>query len=133
MTHVHAQGAVMTNRHKIVILDDSDIVRDLMRDALEPRYEVITVESPIGFSNLLKREQPSLALVDVNMPTLRGDKLVEMTRRRTAQDCAIVLFSDLPENTLQQMARESGADGYIRKSSDLGAIVRRIDQLTRRA
>src|SRR5689334_21602177 len=121
-----------SSRRKIVILDDSEVVRELMREALEERWEVITVETPIGFSNLLRREQPSLALVDVNMPLLRGDKLVELATRKGTQECPIILFSDLPEAQLRALAQSSGAQGYIRKSGDMPAILRGIDLVASR-
>lgn len=50
----------------------------------EAGYVVITVESPFGLSSALTREQPDVVLVDVTMPGLSGDKLVEITLRKTS-------------------------------------------------
>ena len=116
------------SKGKILVVDDSEIVRELVRETFEGvGYEVVTVDNPLGFSNLLRREQPLIALVDVTMPALVGNKLVEIAMRHRVHDCPIVLFSDRPEKELQQLARSSGASGYIRKGGDMGALVRSVE------
>lgn len=114
------------SRPKVVILDDSAIVRELMSAGLAPVWHAITIETPIGFRNLLKRERPRVALVDVNMPALRGDKLVELAQRGGPL-CPILLFSDLPEHELALMAQACNAAGYIRKTGDIAVILQRLE------
>jgi DNA-binding response OmpR family regulator len=106
-------------RQKIVIVDDSEMIRDLVKLALEEQgFEVVTIESAFGFNNTLRRENPDLALVDVNMPGLKGDKLAEIAIGM-GSPCPIVLFSDRPEAELTKLVRASGVAGFIRKSGDL--------------
>jgi DNA-binding response OmpR family regulator len=98
----------------------------------EKGYEVIATDNPLGFSNLLRREQPALALVDVTMPALLGDRLVEIAMRTKGHRCAIVLFSDRPEAELAKMAAKCGATGYIRKSADTKMLAYSVDRFLRR-
>jgi CheY-like chemotaxis protein len=106
-------------RRKILIVDDSEIVREMVKMMLEDGgYDVVTVDSPFGFNSALRREQPDLVLVDVSMPALKGDKLVEIALRNELHHCPIVLFSDRPESDLQKLTRASGAAGYICKTDD---------------
>lgn len=115
-------------RKKIVLLDDSDLIRELVRETLEQAgYEVIDTNTPFGFSNMLRREKPDLALLDVTMPTLRGDKLAEIAIQHGI-GCPIVLFSDRPEAELDQMVRTVKAAGYIRKTADMDDIVRSVER-----
>lgn len=117
-----------TIHHKILILDDSELIRDLVKETLEERgYSVIAISSPIGFSNLLRKEKPDLALVDVMMPGLKGDKLAEIAIERGAP-CPIVLFSDRPAAELAKAAKASGVAGYICKTADMDALVRSVAQ-----
>jgi DNA-binding NtrC family response regulator len=121
------------SRHKIVVVDDSQIVLDLVQQTLQEQgYEVIATDNPLGFSNLLRREQPALALVDVTMPAMLGSKLVEIAVRAKGHDCQILLFSDRPETELAQMAASCGAAGYIRKSSDLKQLLYSVARFLRR-
>ena len=62
--------------------------RELIRLLESLGYEVVTRTSPFEFNRTLGREKPDLALIDVAMPALRGDKLVDnewMAKIRTWQ------------------------------------------------
>ena len=116
---------------KVLVLDDSEIVRELVRRVLEPLgVVVILVDSPFGFSNALNRERPDLALVDISMPALRGDKLVEIAvRNRRPNGCRFILFSDRSESELRTLAAGCGADGYLQKTSDAPALRKAVQRL----
>jgi DNA-binding response OmpR family regulator len=110
-----------------MVVDDSEMIRELVRETLEESgYEVITFASAFGFSNALAREAPALALVDVEMPGLSGDRLAGIARGRFA--CPIVLFSDRPEAELKRLATSPGVDGYIRKTGDMNALVSAVQR-----
>ena len=50
---------------KIALLDDSDLIRDLVRETLQERgYEVVDSNTPFGFSNLLRREKRGQLVVE---------------------------------------------------------------------
>jgi DNA-binding response OmpR family regulator len=119
-------------RRKIVIVDDSEVVRDLVRLSLEPQgFDVVTLASAFGFTNALFKEMPDLALVDVTMPGLSGDKLAEIAMTRGAP-CPIVLFSDRPEAELDKFATGAGVAGYIRKTGDMRALAKMIDRFIKK-
>lgn len=117
-----------TRKKKIVLLDDSDLIRDLVRETLQDNgYEVVDTNTPFGFSNLLRRENPDLALLDVTMPTLRGDKLAEIAINHGVA-CPIVLFSDRPAAELEAMVKAVKAAGYIRKTGDMNEVLRSVQR-----
>lgn len=105
-------------RPKLLIVDDSPIIREFVQTILEEEYEVIGLDSPTGFSRALVQEKPDLVLMDVSMPALSGDKLVEIALRSGLHRCPIVLFSDRSDAELARLVEECGAAGYIRKSQD---------------
>jgi DNA-binding response OmpR family regulator len=112
-----------SRKPKVLIVDDSEMIRELVKETLEASgYEVVTLSTAFGFGNLLRREAPDLALVDVQMPGLSGVKLAEITVSRGAA-CPVVLFSDRPEPELIRLARESKVAGYIRKTGNMQALV----------
>jgi DNA-binding response OmpR family regulator len=109
-------------RRKILIVDDSEMIRDLVQLSLEEAgYDVVTIESAFGFNNALRREMPDLALVDVMMPGLKGDKLAEIAIGLGAP-CPIVFFSDRPDTELRKLVSASGVAGFIRKNGDLQSL-----------
>lgn len=104
---------------RILLLDDSPLVLNATREALEPAGHAVTcVSEPPAFFTALDREKPELALVDVSMPTLEGDAVVWIARAHQLHGCRIVLYSAKTEAELVALVRSSGADGFICKSGD---------------
>ncbi|MBI5478746.1 MAG: response regulator [Deltaproteobacteria bacterium] len=119
-------------RLKVLIVDDSELCRELTRAVLEERgYEVVTLDGPFGFSRVLNQEKPDVALVDIRMPALEGDKLVEIVSRHELHRCPIVLFSDRSEDELARLARLCGAAGFVHKSGDGEMLVHAIERSLR--
>jgi CheY-like chemotaxis protein len=112
---------------KILVVDDSDLCRDLTKMMLEGfGYEVVTLESGLGLSRALGREKPDLVLLDVSMPAVSGNQIVEVTRQHKLHRCPIVLFSDRPTGELSALARDCGAAGFIPKTSNAHALAQSV-------
>ena len=108
---------------RILLLDDSPLVLDATRAALEPAgHEVTCVEDPAAFFNALATARPEMALIDVSMPMLEGDAVVWIARAQQLQACRIVLFSGKTEAELEALVHSSGADGFICKTDDAGLL-----------
>jgi CheY-like chemotaxis protein len=112
---------------KILVVDDSDLCRDLTRMMLEGfGYEVVTLDSGIGLSRALGREKPDLVLLDVSMPALSGNQIVEVTLQHKLYRCPIVLFSDRPTDELSALAKNCGAAGFIAKTSNAHVLAQSV-------
>jgi CheY-like chemotaxis protein len=121
----------MRVRQKILVVDDSDIALELARIRLEEAgFEVETLNSPFGFSAALWAQKPDLVLLDVSMPALQGDRLLQIAHRQGGKRrCPMVLYSDRSEQELRELAQSCGADGYVRKSADFKLVVETIRKL----
>jgi CheY-like chemotaxis protein len=114
---------------KILVVDDSDLCLDLTRMMLEEYgYEVVTLSSGLGLSRALGREKPDLVLLDVSMPAVSGDQIVEVARQNKLHRCPIVLFSDRPVGELSALARNCGAAGFIPKTSDARTLAQSVSR-----
>ena len=119
---------------KILILDDSEICRDVVKVVLEQRgYEVIPLDSPFGFGAALNKERPDLVLLDAQMPGIPGDKLVQIVLRHSLHRCPILFYSELAADQLEKLVRASGASGFVEKTSDGETLARIIEMHLRRA
>lgn len=115
-------------RQKIVVIDDSEIVLELTRAVLErDGFGVVTCNSPIGATLVVAREKPALVLVDVDMASMSGERVVGGIKSgpRTA-GVRVVLYSDRDADELDSLAGGCGADGFIRKGGDAVAFVRQV-------
>ena len=78
-----------------MVVDDSELVRELVTIMLESRgFIVVTLDNQFEFAQLLTRERPDLVLMDVDMPGLQGDAVVQIIRDFELHRCPIVLHSD---------------------------------------
>lgn len=113
---------------KIVILDDDELnARTTARVLRMNSFEAVTTNTPIGFVELLQREKPDLALVDVKMPEMDGDEVVRITRRQLSdQCCPLVLWSSRAPEELAALVQTSGASGYIHKSAGPTEFIEKV-------
>ncbi|MEZ0311589.1 MAG: response regulator [Myxococcota bacterium] len=118
-------------RQRVLVVDDSEVVLDATRLMLEySGFEVMTLPTPFGTTSIISNHQPDLVLLDVTMPALRGDALVEMIRAgRTSRATRIALHSDRPARELRDLAHRCGADGFICKTDDPDELARQVRQI----
>jgi two-component system, OmpR family, response regulator len=93
--------------------------------------EVETTESSLGVSGMARRLEPDVVLLDVDTPAMPPEALLQLARRQAPTATRFVLFSSEDEASLRKKAAASGADGYITKGSEAGALVsylRRVSQ-----
>jgi CheY-like chemotaxis protein len=119
-------------KRKILLVDDSEISREMIRFILENRgWEVVTLSAPFLFATTLTKEKPDLALIEVNLAALSGDQLVRLNRMSGRAPCPLVLHSDRPLDELRELARASGADGFIPRSGSGDQLIMNLEYFLR--
>ena len=119
-------------RTRVVIIDDSATAIDLVSVALESAgYEVHGFTSIFDAPSRVDQLKPALIIVDLLMPALGGDKVIDVLRKHSHHRCPIVLHSSADEHELRQRALACGAQAYVRKTRDFAALVRTVQQQTR--
>ena len=117
----------MTANHRILLIDDSPLVVEAVREGLED--DQVEVE---GVVDLTALDQPQaldrfdLILIDVQMPAMFGDDVAMVIRQGRDTSTPLVLLSSLPEPELAARARDAGADGYISKRRGIDVVVEEI-------
>jgi len=103
--------------YAILVVDDNPLVLKLGRALVEKEgYRAYTAGTWIELNREIAEQKPNLILMDINMPVMKGNRLSELLKSKPGmQKIPIVLMSDLPEASLQQMFVTSGADAWIRK------------------
>src|SRR6188508_1252126 len=89
----------------VLILDDNPLVLKLGRVLLEREgCIVLTASSWIEFNHVLASNAPDIIFLDVNLPNIKRNRLSEvLTSQSNKKDIPIVLISDLPERSLEEM------------------------------
>jgi two-component system, OmpR family, response regulator len=113
---------------KILLIDDSPLVLERTARVLSGHgWTVECAGSPIGCSGRILRMAPDVILLDVEMPALSGpDFLAQLRGHASIASSRVLFYSDLPEVQLDALAKRTGADGYVCKSTAPDDLVRRV-------
>ena len=120
---------MVTTSKRILIVDDSALIREAAARALDAAGYEVTVRA--SFDELLEHgfEGFDLILMDVQMPELYGDDVAFTLRGERGVTTPIYLFSSVDETELAQLAADAGVDGYIPKGAGLPELVTRVREI----
>jgi DNA-binding response OmpR family regulator len=114
-------------KRKIFILDDDETACQLAERVLaKAGYEVKSQTRAIGATSSIKSYGPDLVLLDVMMPALSGDTLVELILKTVKPSPKILFYSNKQEDELRELARKNSVDGYICKVHGPTALLRSV-------
>jgi DNA-binding response OmpR family regulator len=112
---------------RVLVIDDSPMLLELTVTALRTAgFDASSAVDLASLDRALAAGPVDLILVDVNMPEMFGDDVVEFLRSQRKVSAKLLLYSDLPEKELAQRAKASGADGFVTKSAGLEAAVSEV-------
>ncbi len=122
-----APGAPAKRRPKVLVVDDNEVCRAVVRETLEEDgFDVIELGSPVGMSSVVNHEKPDVVLMDVEMPAIDGDKAVQILLKHRLHDCKILLYSGRSAAELEKLARACGASGFVPKTVTDAALAAAI-------
>jgi DNA-binding response OmpR family regulator len=119
----------MCATRKIVVIEDDEVARELMRMALERRgYKVSTAEDGLrGYEEIL-RERPDLIITDISMPAADGVHLVRRVRDTAEVAATPILITTGYGTGNATFALTQGADAFepkpINPESFLSTVAR---------
>lgn len=105
-------------KHRILIVEDSPTMRQLLVFALKRLKDVDIVEAQDGMDGLRKvtSDDFDLALIDINMPVMDGLKLVSLIRgEQNIADMPIVVVTTEGAKEDRERALALGANEYLTK------------------
>ena len=109
---------------RVLVIDDSPMLVELTVGALAAAgYQATGATDLASLEQKLAEGTFSLILMDVNMPEMFGDDVVEYLRTQKKVTAKLVLYSDISEEELAAKTRNSGADAYILKGGGLEAVI----------
>ena len=124
----------MKDNIKILVVDDEeDILEFLSYNLRAEGYDVIVADNGILAIELAKQEQPSLIILDVQMPDMDGITTCEKIREIPSLKETLVTFLTARSEDYSQIAGfEAGADDYITKPIRPKVLISRVKALLKR-
>jgi len=123
----------MSERPKVLVIDDELGVRELISEALS-LAEITAVQAADGLEALshLRRERFDLLILDINMPKLDGLALLEKLRAEGMSVPVLMLSARADKADINQGLR-IGADDYLTKPFGIEELVLRVKAIMRRS
>lgn len=123
----------MTERPKVLVIDDEPGVRDLIGEALSISG-ITAIQAADGLEALshLRRERFDLLILDINMPKLDGLALLEKLRNEGMSVPVLMLSARADKADINQGLR-LGADDYLTKPFSIEELVLRVKAIMRRS
>ena len=101
----------------ILIVDDSKVLRTMVRDALEAdHHDVVEAPDVTAALETVDSVPADLVITDVNMPGRNGLELVRALRERPRERfIPILVLTTESGDAMKQRGREAGATGWLVK------------------
>jgi class 3 adenylate cyclase len=113
---------------RVLIVDDEEINRTLLRDPLEAHgYEVSEAENGPQTLQLVAQQSPDVILLDVMMPGMDGFQVCRLLKQdsRTAS-IPILMVTALSERKERLLGMKAGASDFLNKPVDLQDLTLRV-------
>lgn len=112
---------------RVVIVDDTADLRELMRHALTRGGMNVVGEAGDGRAGIevVRQLRPDVVLLDLSMPVMDGlEALPQM--RADVPDAKIIVLSGFDATKMAERAMAIGAHGYMQKGASLGRVLDQI-------
>ena len=121
----------MTQRRRILVVDDEVQIRRVLRAYLEKDgFAIDEAGSGAEALDVLHRTQPVLILLDVGLPDMDG---MEILRRiRQTSEVYVILVTARSEELDKLVGLTIGADDYVTKPFSFREVVARVNTVLRR-
>ena len=117
---------------KVLVVDDDEALRRLMRLELSDEYEVIDSGEPEQGLALALEHKPEAILLDLRMPKYSGYELLQtFTSFSRTQMVPVIIVSGEAGGQTKEHCKQLGAVGYFEKPIDFEGLRACLQQMTK--
>jgi len=116
-------------KQKVLIVDDSEINREILAEILGEEYEIFEAEDGVVAIEMLKEHllEISVVLLDIVMPRMNGfEVLTEMNERGWIEDIPVIIISAESDSSQVGEAYNLRASDFITRPFDALIVRRRV-------
>ena len=116
---------------KIMIVEDDTSISSELKDLLDNAgYNGVVLEDFENSYEEIKKENPDLILLDINIPKLNGEMLLQKMRKES--NVPIIMVTSKNTETDEVLSMSYGADDYITKPYNPTILLLRINAIFKR-
>jgi CheY-like chemotaxis protein len=118
----------VVERGVLLIVDDDEAIRTLLRMALEDEgYSVIEASDGSEALDRIQRQSPQLILLDMRMPRMNGWAFAQAYRALPGPHAPILVMTAAQDAAAS--ARDIGAQDHLAKPFELDDVLRAVARL----
>jgi len=119
----------MRNNKRIIICDDDEGILDVLQLILEETGHTIIPEiNSLNIKSLIDRQMPDLIIVDLWMPVLSGDQILQMIRNHPDyKHLPVIVISASRDG--KQIADNAKATAFIAKPFDYDQLLQTVEEI----
>jgi two-component system response regulator YesN len=114
-------------KKSILLVEDDDVVRDMIREGLERKYHVLEAATCSKAIELIK-EPFDLALIDYNLPDSDGFEVLKAIRESKPK-LPVIFMTAYSTDNLAIKAFRSGVTDYIRKPLSFAYLWAKLSEI----
>ena len=102
----------------VLVIDDSEIARaDMVHRLTQAGLKVSSLASPIGATRVIVDQAIDVVVIDVQMPSIRGDRLAALFKgNQRFAALGVILVTGSGEAELEQLRAVAKADAVLSKA-----------------
>jgi CheY-like chemotaxis protein len=117
----------MSNKPRILAVDDEEDIRLLYESALEDSYEVFIASDGAEALAMLGRIEPDIVIADLMMPNMDGWELLQRIRTTPGyEETPVILVTALSGRDDMKKGYQTGATVYLTKPFDVQRLKKNV-------
>ena len=119
----------MSNKRKILVVDDEEAIVKFLNDALTASgFETVSAANGKEAVVQTAKERPDLILLDINMPEMDGLETCSVLRKKPEnQNLPIIMLTGRDEESAIISSLECGADDYLAKPFNNDELFKKVN------
>ncbi len=122
----------METKHHLVLVDDHVVVRTGLRELIQKLGPYVVVKEFDSGEDLLRalpfKDRPDLIILDLSMPGINGDRVMEELNKRKSSIPVLVLTLNSDENMIVKLFR-LGVRGFLPKNCTAAVLRNALEEI----
>ncbi len=121
----HYQRSSVVASHKILVIDDSNVIRNMVRDMLpKGNFDVLEAKDGVQGLDLIRQERPNLIMLDFLLPRLSGWEVFQQIQaNHELQAIPLVLMSGRKEEVTEKLQEPFEYFEFVQKPFDQKELI----------
>lgn len=117
-----------TNKNTLLIVDDSEITRELLKNVLSDKFDIIEEDNGYSAIDIIQSKAEELAaiILDVSMPKLNGFGVLEAMKKNNISEIPVFMISSEATSNNVEEAAQYNVFEFIKKPFDHLDVLKRI-------